>query len=157
MNVKIRKITKNDTANIIKWRNNIEVLKYFIDQRLLTEETHNNWLTNYVEKGLVEQFIICWDNIDVGSVFLKNIDNIHKYAEYGIFIGDTCCRGMGVGSKASKLILEFGFNSLKLDEIYLRVRSNNTKAIKVYEKLGFNKTEEVEGITFMNIKKENFR
>lgn len=36
-----------------------------------------------------------------------------------------------------KLILDFGFLEMNLHRIYLRVFSFNSRAIKLYEKLGF--------------------
>ncbi len=154
MEVKIRKIEIEDTANIVKWRNSENVLQYFIDQRKINEESHINWLNNYVFTGKVAQFIIVCDNQDVGSIFLRDIDLESKSAEYGVFIGEDAYRGKGVGSKASRLILEYGFNELKLDKIILRVKNHNLPAIRSYEKIGFKRIDEINEVLFMQIKKE---
>lgn len=130
-------ITKADTANIIKWRNNVR--KNFIYQELFTSESHNVWLENMVFTNKVKQFVIYGqeDNKSVGSVFLRDIDLGHDKAEYGIFIGDDSARGKGYGSEAAALICDYGFQELKLHKIYLRVFSDNKIAIRSYEKAGF--------------------
>lgn len=138
-NVCIREMTEQDTQNIIKWRNAPSVVENFIFRTPLTEEAHLNWYNNYVKTGKVAQFIIvdAETNTDVGSVYLRDIDYDNKKCEYGIFIGDESCRGKGIGSAAAKLILDYAFNTLKLNRVFLRVFADNIGAIKSYEKAGF--------------------
>lgn len=137
--VSIRKITPEDTDNIIKWRNSPDVNHNFIYRRPLTREDHLNWLRNKVDTGDVAQFIIHSDELgrDVGSVYLRDIDPDFKKAEYGIFIGEECARGHGIGSKAARLILEYGFEQLDLNRIFLRVFARNERAIVSYKNAGF--------------------
>lgn len=169
VNVTIRPICEHDTENIIKWRNNPSVRKFFIDQNLVTAEIHKRWLENYVYKKIVYQFIIHngTEKRDVGSIFLRDVDLVNKTAEYGIFIGEDDQRGKGIAYLASKEILDFGFNELKLDKIMLRVLKENEVAIKSYERIGFKHTnankiveyihDVPQEIIFMDIDKENYR
>ena len=94
-----------------------------------------------VATGKVAQFIIFSkkDQKDVGSVFLRDIDDEHHKAEYGIFIGEDDARGKGVGTAAAELILKYGFEELKLHKIFLRVLADNGRAVHSYEKAGFKK------------------
>ena len=88
-----------------------------------------------------------------------------KCAEYGIFIGEESARGKGAGTKSAKLILEYGFFTLGLDKIFLRVKKDNQGAIKSYEKAGFvfnGRTEtvvledETAEMVFMELEKKDF-
>ena len=137
--VRIRRITEQDTDNIIKWRNSPDVNINFIYRRPLTREDHLNWLHKKVETGEVAQFIIHSEELgkDVGSVYLRDIDKEYQKAEYGIFIGEESARGHGIGAAAAKLILEYGFEELKLNRIFLRVFARNERAINSYKKAGF--------------------
>lgn len=138
-NVMLRPMTEQDTDNVIKWRNAPSVMENFIYRTPLTRETHLNWYNNRVLTGDVAQFIIVDTeaNIDVGSVYLRDIDEQNQKCEFGIFIGEESCRGKGIGAKASKLILEYAFNELKLNRVFLRVFAKNERAIKSYENAGF--------------------
>lgn len=140
----LREITMDDTENIIRWRNNPKVKKNFCIQSDFTIESHTKWYNTMILTGKVKQFIIIdkESNLSVGSVYLRDIDHINKKAEYGIFIGEDSCRGKGLGSDAANLIIEFGFNTLKLHKIFLRVFSDNKIAINSYEKAGF----KIEGV-----------
>ncbi len=135
----LRKINKEDTSNIIRWRNSSNVKKYFFIQDDLTKEQHYWWLENKVNTGEVAQFIIVdkETNSDVGTVFLKDIDKKNMKAEYGIFIGDEKARGKGIGTEAAKLICSYGFKDLCLHRIFLRVFAGNTQAKNSYIKAGF--------------------
>ncbi len=85
---------------------------------------------------------------EIGSVYLRDIDREKKKAEYGVFIGEEDALGRGYGVRAAKLMLEYGFNTLHLEKIFLRVLEDNAGARKSYTKAGFqvieNKRESVE-------------
>ena len=137
--VQLRPITDEDTNNIVRWRNSDHVRRNFIYQTLFTPESHREWLKNKVGTGLVEQFIIYSKEavIDVGSVYLRDIDRTHRRAEFGIFIGEESLMGHGIGSECIRLIVEYGFQNLRLHKIFLRVLADNEIARKSYEKAGF--------------------
>ena len=73
----------------------------------------------------------------MGSVYLRDIIQEHKRAEYGIFIGEEDAIGRGYGTQAVKLIVAYGFEYLHLHKIMLRVLAKNERARKSYEKAGF--------------------
>lgn len=140
----LRHITLEDTEMVLRWRNSDLVKQYFIYREDITADEHINWMQTKVKTGKVCQFIIYLkeSNMPIGSVYLQSIDDVHKNAEYGIFIGDVDALGKGYGSDAANLALEYAFDVLKLHKVYLRVLNNNDRAIKSYEKVGF----KVEGI-----------
>lgn len=74
----------------------------------------------------------------IGSIGFMHIDNIHRTAELGIFIGHEDYLSHGYGSEAIKLFLDYGFNQLNLNNIMLKAISFNKRALKAYEKCGFN-------------------
>lgn len=168
IDVAIRPISSSDTENVVIWRNNPNVRKFFINQSLITVQSHMEWLNNFVSTKKVYQFIIenKTENKDVGSIYLRDVDLVHQTAEYGIFIGEDDQRGKGIAYLASKLILDFGFGQLNLKQIILRVLKENTIAIKSYERIGFRqgiKDETIEYINdepheviFMDILKEDY-
>ena len=46
-------------------------------------------------------------------------------------------QGRGVAQEATRLILQKGFNEMGLNRVYLNVLSDNTRAVRFYEKCGF--------------------
>ena len=135
----IRPITEEDTDLILLWRNHPSVVKNFIYRRPFTREGHLTWMREQVATGKVVQFIVEADGEPVGSVYLRDVDTVHKKAEFGIFIGSEKARGKGYGTRATRLILKHAFEVMKLNRVFLRVFSDNKEAIRCYEKAGFSK------------------
>ena len=135
--ISLRKINMEDTENIVRWRNNPNVLCKFLDQTILDSEKHLNWYNKRIVTGDVDQFIIVVEGKDIGSVYLRDIDKVSQKAEFGIFIGDDTYLGRGYGNKATRLILRHAFDILNLNKVYLRVLCENEYAIKCYLNVGF--------------------
>lgn len=134
----LRLMTQEDTHLIVKWRNEEFVRQNFIYRAAFTEEGHLQWIENMVKTGKVVQFIICTkEDVPVGSVYLRDIDRIHKKAEYGIFIGEKEALSKGYGTQAARLMQEYAFGTLKLHKLMLRVLAGNERAKRSYEKAGF--------------------
>ena len=73
----------------------------------------------------------------IGTISLENINWINRTAVLGIFIGDKEYRSKGYGTEAIRLILEYGFKYMNLNNIKLDLVEFNTRALKCYEKCGF--------------------
>lgn len=140
-NLILRPITEADTGLIVNWRNKDFVKKNFLYRLGLTTEIHQKWLQEKVFTGNVVQFIIEMqegnNNTPVGSVYLRDIDYENSSAEFGIFIGEDSARGKGIGTKATKMILDYGHKKLGLHRIFLRLLAENIPAYKSYRKAGF--------------------
>jgi len=61
--------------------------------------------------------------------------------EFGIFILDKNYWGKRVGEDVTKLMLEYGFGELKMKKIVLTTSEFHINAIKLYERMGFEKTK----------------
>ncbi|MBQ9563998.1 MAG: GNAT family N-acetyltransferase, partial [Synergistaceae bacterium] len=90
-----------------------------------------------IETGKAIQFIILVDQRAIGSVYFRDIDNEHRKAEYGIFIGENNAINYGYGTAACKLACQYGFEKMKWHKIFLRVFASNQRAIRSYQKAGF--------------------
>jgi RimJ/RimL family protein N-acetyltransferase len=73
----------------------------------------------------------------IGVAGLYLIQWICRRAEFRILIGDDEGRGRGYGTEAAKLVVDYGFDKLNLETIYLGVNIENNGAVRSYEKAGF--------------------
>jgi len=137
MLVSLREITEIDTPLILKWRNSDFVKNNFVFKEQFTEQSQKNWLNNVIEKGKAIQYIILFNNLPIGSVYIRELDYVNKKGEFGIYIGESDYIGKGLSLLATKEILKIAFETLKLHRVYLRVFPDNIPAIKTYEKAGF--------------------
>lgn len=72
----------------------------------------------------------------MGQTNLFMVDNTARKAELAIVLKEDCA-GRGYGYEALRLLLAFAFDQMNLHRVYLKVHSDNERAIALYEKLGF--------------------
>ena len=73
----------------------------------------------------------------IGTVFLRSVDKVNGSGVVGIFIGDRRYLGQGYGTDALNALVDFGFGELRLERIELEVFDFNERAIRSYQKAGF--------------------
>ena len=61
---------------------------------------------------------------------------VDKNAEYAISLRAKA-QGKGIASQATTTLLKIAFEDLNLERVYLNVLSDNKRAIRLYEKIGF--------------------
>ena len=60
-----------------------------------------------------------------------------RRAQFRILMGVPELFDRGYGTEATALIVEYGFERLNLETIYLGVNADNARAVRAYEKAGF--------------------
>ena len=73
----------------------------------------------------------------IGEVVLNEIDEDNHSASFRIALQGKAFFGKGYGTEATRLIVDFGFETLNLYRIELEVYDFNPRAQRVYEKIGF--------------------
>ena len=121
-----------------EWLNDFETTDYTGRSAIITTlEGEKKYFEENMDKNY-NFFIVTLDNDKlIGTVGLENYDSINRTATLGIFIGDKDYRSQGYGNEAIKLILDYGFNYLNLNNIKLDVLEINERAIACYKKCGF--------------------
>lgn len=131
-------IDKNDYVKYTEWVNDMNVaLGMTFANMLIDEESEKNELERLSKAQFNFSIIVNETNQVIGNIGFNKLDYINRIGEVGIFIGDKDSWGNGYGNESLSLLLDFGFNLLNLNNIYLRVYSFNKQAIKCYLKVGF--------------------
>ena len=143
----LRGIEREDlSGNMSQWVNDSEVTKYMVmglfpnsgviycSTRTLEEEydellkSKNNVVFAIVDKKSDKM---------IGIVGLYEINWIARNAELRIVIGEKNFWGKDYGTAAVKLVVEYGFEKLNLNNVYLGVNTEDKRANKCYIKAGF--------------------
>lgn len=94
-----------------------------------------------------------------GEVVLNEYDPSAKTCSFRISLRGPDWFGRGLGTEATTLIAQHGFDELGLDRIDLDVLTRNPRAMRTYEKAGFTitgeSTEDGEAWTHMAITRPN--
>lgn len=75
----------------------------------------------------------------VGQTALFRIDYINRNAVFFLAILDSDYWSLGMGTEATKLVVNYAFDTLNLNRIQLHVYSENKPAIRIYDSTGFRK------------------
>lgn len=73
----------------------------------------------------------------VGVTGLHRLEFRNRNAEFGLFIGEPSLWGKGLGTEATRLMLDYGFGTLNLNRVWLQVYGHHAAAQRTYEKAGF--------------------
>lgn len=131
-------IDKEDYVKYAEWVNDMDVaIGMTFASMLIDEESEKNALERLSKVQFNFAIILKETNEVIGNVGFPSLDYINRIGEVGIFIGDKDNWGNGYGKEALSLLLDFGFNLLNLNNIFLKVYSFNKQAIKCYSKIGF--------------------
>lgn len=136
------------------WFNDSKVTQYNSHGAIhYTKEMAKEYIQNINSKNNIEVFAIVLKENDqhIGNISLQNIDYKAQCAEYAILIGEHSIYSKGIGFKASSLLMEYAFNTLKLKTLYCGTSVYNIGMQKLALKLGFTQ----QGILKNGMKKNN--
>jgi RimJ/RimL family protein N-acetyltransferase len=109
-------------------------------------ETRGNYTMDLLKAYIEEQFekeVYFWaihlkdSDKHIGNIKIDPINLELNSGEYGILLGDRLSWGKGYAKEATKRILTYCFEELKLSKITLGVINENVMAVNLYKKIGF--------------------
>ncbi len=138
--VKLVPTDKKFIPNFLEWFNDREVIRHLMMYLPITYEQEVNWYNSLVNNENSILFVIL--RVDDGSEapigncgLTLNLQD--RVGQVGILIGEKSLWGKGYGTDAMALLVNHAFNSRNLHRVELECYSSNTRALKSYEKLGF--------------------
>jgi RimJ/RimL family protein N-acetyltransferase len=140
--IRFRGIERDDLPRFVEWFNDPEILQgvsMFLPMAMWEEEGWFEALADrpQAERPLAIEIFSDGSWVHIGNLGLFDIDGRVHSAEVGITIGEKEYWDQGYGTKAMKLLLKHGFETLNLNRVALRVFAHNARAIRCYEKVGF--------------------
>ena len=138
--MKLRNLMIKDAPLMLEWMHDPDVVKdlqtNFAEKTLTDCE---NFIRSAAVPGRDLHLAITSDTEDeyLGTVSLKHMTG--EEAEFAITIR-KCAMGKGISSEAMRRILRIGLEELKLKRIYWCVSPDNARAVRFYDKNGYQRT-----------------
>ncbi len=134
----LRKLMEKDAEGMLDWMHDSDINRYFrFDAANMTKDKALAYIVNANASESDVHYAIINDNDEyLGTISLKNIDYENSKAEYAISTRKKA-HGTGCAMEATKEILRIAFEELGLEKVYLNVLSDNMRANKFYQKVGF--------------------
>jgi len=118
------------------WLSDPEI-QYLIQSPPVTKDAQDKYFKALPQRGDYAIWGIQIDDQPIGVCGLKNITQTN--AEYWGYIGEKAFWGCGLGKKIVRHCLNWAIMN-GLTSVFLRVIKDNSRAIHLYEKLGFTET-----------------
>ena len=157
-NILIRALEPEDLEYLYKWENDMDLW----DVSDTLENDPSMWdisnftvpysryvLRQYIEGSQCDVFAdkqlrLMITRVDtqepIGLIDLYDFDPYHQRAGLGIMIHNMENRKQGYASSAIKLMLDYCFETLGLNQVYSSVPSCNVASLKLFEATGFTQT-----------------
>lgn len=139
--VGLRAIEEEDLPQLLAWRNNPKMRKYFREYRELNSTNQMNWFNKYVMNDISTRMfaIIDLKTKDLlGACGLCYIDWINRSADFSIYIGKNDLYIDEVYAIEAAQLMEFyGFNELNLHRLWAEIYSTDLKKQKFFHQLKF--------------------
>ena len=137
-NVILAPLKREYIDKFLEWLNDPEITQQLMGFRPLTRDMEEDWYTSLKERknDIIFSILINQTQL-VGNCSIMEIMWKDRMGTCGIFIGEKAEQGKGYGTEAMNLLIDYGFNTLNLNRLDLKVNDFNSRAIKCYKKVGF--------------------
>ena len=129
-------------AAYARWMNQLEVRRGLDYRGVASRQSQETWVEDNLKRsaegepqGVEFTIYDRSDSTPVGTAGLLKINYANGTAEFGIAIGER--RGQGLGTEATRLVLDYAFYVLHLRNVMLKTLGWNRAGLKAYERAGF--------------------
>ena len=141
--IKIKKFEKNDLKNFKNFSAYDDILLTDYNLCFLKESEIKKWEKKIKSKKNY-YFAVFLNEIMIGYIGISRISFLNSNYELSLSLDEKYC-SKGYGFKSLRLFLEYYFKNFDKYSIWLNVNAFNQRAIKLYEKIGFEKISEFLG------------
>ena len=136
----LRAIERDDLSDLLRWRNNPDLRKFFREYRELSSEQQLSWYENTVLKDdWVRMFsILNYDKKLIGACGLCYINWVDRSADFSIYIGhNNIYIDEDIAIDVSKTLISYAFEELNLHRVWAEIYDFDAKKVKMFDILGF--------------------
>lgn len=137
--IKLRYYESKDFDLVFKLRNIPESYDWFYEYEPINSTMTKNWWEQSFTKRDEKNFIIADIKTDeaIGTCSLVHIDFRNRKCEFGRFIINPENKSLGASVEAELLALEYAFEHLNMNKVYLEVFETNKSVVDMHKRFGF--------------------
>ena len=142
-NIRLRPLERTDLPRFVEWMSDPETRVHLARYMPIGMDQEERWYEENLTAGDTQAWAVdaqpggdgVWRHI--GACGYHHIDWRNRCGEIGLMIGAPEHRGRGFGLDTTRTLVAWGFGTLNLNRVFLRVFADNARAIRCYEKAGF--------------------
>jgi len=136
----LRAVEKDDLTQLLSWRNQPELRRYFREYRELNYEQQLSWFNQKVNNDLGTKMFSILDNQGnlIGAAGLCYIDWVNRTSDFSIYIG---LKGLYIDGDfapdAARTIIKYAFEELGLNRLWSEIYNFDHSKVRFFNELGF--------------------
>lgn len=142
IDIHLEELGESHCRQTFAWVSHPYIQKQFSISSPPTWETHQEYFPQMLQ-GDRKSFAVIYQGQHVGNCGLKSIVP-QDSAELWIYIGELGLYGKGIGTGATRQLIRFAFEEIKLKRLFLHVDKTNVPARALYAKMGFAAVESLD-------------
>lgn len=143
--------TQDERLQILTWRNSDRIREKMLDQNIISQEEHLNWIENLKNKQDRLYFLVYIDKKPIGVVDFTSLDFINKTGSFGYYTAEEYTL---YAPLLEVELLKYFFCNLNFEKMKISVLENNGKVYSNHKK--FFNFEDINCIYDANIKQKVF-
>ena len=134
----LREIQACDSEEIVLWRSDSEVYKYFRNSHKITMKEHLEWFENNYKLNDNRIDFICIEKTSGEKIGVFGVvcDPIPRSVEVNYLLSEKA-RHKGYAEEAIKELILFSVNKWSVTEITAEIHKDNIPSISLVERIGF--------------------
>lgn len=136
----LRGIDETDTEEIVLWRSNPEVYRYFKSPHKITREEHTAWYNSYYLYDMERFDWICIEQKTGTKIGVFGLTKKEQSAEVNYMLSSEA-QHKGYATEAIAALIEYANTKWNTERITAEVHRDNSPSIALALKLGFQKNE----------------
>ncbi|MBN1824272.1 MAG: GNAT family N-acetyltransferase [Endomicrobiales bacterium] len=137
----IKRLTPEDvTQDYVNWMNDAEVTQFLESRwKTYTLQDVKDYVKHVNSTSTEFMFGIFLKEGDkhIGNIKIGGLNQMHKYADIGLIIGEKSMWGKGFAAEAIKLATEYAFKEMGLNKIIAGIYEPNVGSYKAFLKCGY--------------------
>ena len=134
--VKVREVTESDIQLLRYWRNNPKIQKFMLNQDVISYTDQVRWFKN-IDQDHYKHFIYSFNDLDIGTFSIANIDYNKKTFEGGILCGNLDYLKNPINLSVCLYLYQYAFSKLKLETGTARILRSNKTALRLNHAIGY--------------------
>jgi RimJ/RimL family protein N-acetyltransferase len=136
MSLVVVELAERHLADMHRWMDDEIARAALLYERVVSLDDHRAWFARGADRDRERIYIGELDGRPIGLVGFRHIDARHRSGELWIVL-DTDHRGRHLAGPLLEAGLARGFGELGFNKVRLHVRTDNRRAIRLFERAGF--------------------
>lgn len=132
--------TEDVRENYAAWLRDEDIVEFLeIRWRVFTVEDIKEYvkMINESPNDFLFGIFLKQNNEHIGNIKVGEINQVHRFGEIGLIIGNKNMWGKGYGTEAIKLVTQYAFEELNLNHLKAGMYADNVGSYKSFIKAGY--------------------